>query len=290
MIWDLTSRHRILEVCLLLFLADLTNQWGTACQHFVQPTCQGKGYGRALFEAVMQEFKSNNTSIIGLDAVVEQKTTYERRGFVESPLGKLRCMSWNISTNIDHGTSHDPDTNLRLIDIKDVPYHLLTESDLDHTGFERKRLWGEKFFSRSDVSGLALIGGEGARNIADIRAWTVVRQVPPGYRLGPVYATDQEFARRIVLASMEHAMGRMENTSTNSAISCPRVENSIAHTITAEIWDGNPHAVELFEKLGWSSVGVDYHRMWFNGKATPQQDEGGLAHSGMYAIFDAAIG
>ncbi|KAI5255722.1 hypothetical protein E4T42_01823 [Aureobasidium subglaciale] len=266
------------------------NLTGWVTLFVVQPKCQGKGYGSALFEAVLQEFKSKNTSIIGLDAVVEQKTTYERRGFVESPLGKLRYMSWNTSTNIDHGTSRDPDTNLRLIDIKDVPYHLLAESDLDHTGFKRNRLWGEKFFSRSDVFGLALLGGEGATKTADIRAWTVVREVPQGYRLGPVYATDQESARRIVLASMEHAMGRIENTSTNSVISCPRVEDPRAHTITAEIWDGNPHAVELFEKLGWSSVGVDYHRMWFKGKATPQQDKGGLAHSGMYAIFDAAIG
>ncbi|KAI5239829.1 hypothetical protein E4T43_06520 [Aureobasidium subglaciale] len=260
------------------------NPWGTAYQHFVQPTCQGKGYGSALFEAVLQEFKSKNTSIIGLDAVVEQKTTYERRGFVESPLGKLRCMSWNISTNIDHGTSHDLDTNLRLIDIKDVPYHLLAESDLDHTYFKRKRLWGEKFFSRSDVFGLALLGGEGATKTADIRAWTVVREVPQGYRLGPVYATDQESARRIVLASMEHAMGRIENTSTNSS----RRSESPYNNGGDLGWQSS--CGRAFRKAGVELSRCGLPSLRIEGKATPQQDKGGLAHSGMYAILDAAIG
>ena len=120
----------------------------------MQPTSQGKGHGRALFDVVLQEFRDNNTSIIGLDAVVEQKTTYERRGFVESPLGKLRCMSWGIPTDIDHIASHDPDTSLRLVDIKDVPYHLLAKSDLDHTGFERRHLWSEKFSEDPTFSGL----------------------------------------------------------------------------------------------------------------------------------------
>ncbi|KAI4724438.1 hypothetical protein E4T49_07845 [Aureobasidium sp. EXF-10728] len=266
------------------------NSTGWVTLFVVQPTSQGKGHGRALFDAVLQEFKGNDTSIIGLDAVVEQKTTYERRGFVESPLGKLRCMSWDISTNIHHTASYDLDTRLRLVDIKDVPHHLLTKSDLDHTGFERKQLWSEKFFSRSDLFGFSLIDADGASKKEDIRAWTVVRQVPQGYRLGPVYAADQESARRIILAAMEHTMRRIENASTTSAISQPRIADSASYTLTAEIWDGNPHAVRLFEMLGWSLLGVDYHRMWLHGKATPQQSEGGLANSGMYAIFDAAIG
>ncbi|KAK6001974.1 hypothetical protein QM012_002464 [Aureobasidium pullulans] len=256
----------------------------------VQPTSQGRGYGRALFDAVLQEFKDNDTITIGLDAVIEQKNTYERRGFVESTLGKIRCMSWSISTDIHHTTSHDLDTRLQLVDIKDVPHHLLAKSDLDHTGFDRKKLWSENFFSRPDLFGFALINEEGARTDEDVRAWTVVREVPQGYRLGPVYAADQESAHRIIVAAMEHAMQRIKNASTTSAMPQPRVENAAAHTITAEIWDGNPHAVKLFEMLGWSSLGVDYHRMWLQGKATPQQSQGGLAHTGMYAIFDAAIG
>ncbi|KAG9667330.1 hypothetical protein KCU95_g17980, partial [Aureobasidium melanogenum] len=266
------------------------NETGWVTLFVVQPTSQGKGYGRALFDAVLQEFKDNDTTTIGLDAVVEQKFTYERRGFVESPLGKIRCMSWNIPTNIHHTTSHDLNTTLQLVNIKDVPHQLLAKSDLDHTGFERKQLWNEEFFNRSDLFGFALIDGKGARRVEDIRAWTVVRQVPQGYRLGPVYAADQESAHRIVAAAMEHAIRRIENASTTLNMPQPREENSATYTITAEIWDGNPQAVKLFEMLGWSSVGVDYHRMWVNGRATPQQSKGGLAHTGMYAIFDAAIG
>jgi hypothetical protein len=90
--------------------------------------CQGENYGRTLFEAALQKFKNDDTSVIGLDAVIESKATYERRGFVESSLGENCYMSRNISSIIHHTTSHDPDTSLELVSIKDNPCHLLAKA------------------------------------------------------------------------------------------------------------------------------------------------------------------
>ena len=46
-------------------------------------------HGRALFDAELQELKDNDTYVTKLlKASYEQKPTYGRRGFVESPLGK----------------------------------------------------------------------------------------------------------------------------------------------------------------------------------------------------------
>lgn len=62
-------------------------------------------YGRALFDAELQDLRDNDTYVTRLlKALIEQKATYERRGFVESLLDKIRCMSWSISTNVHHTT------------------------------------------------------------------------------------------------------------------------------------------------------------------------------------------
>ena len=85
----------------------------------------------------MQE-RRHTVVIIRPDAIVGSKATYERQGFVESPLIKIR-MSWSSTINIHIGTSHDQDTRLRLVDDKDLPDHLLAKSDLDHTDSYRTR-------------------------------------------------------------------------------------------------------------------------------------------------------
>ena len=61
-------------------------------------------------------------------------------------------------------------------------------------------------------------------------------------------------------------------------------------TLVTEVWGGNADAVALFDELEWQPAGVEYYRMWTDGKATAQQSTGGAARSGVYAIFDAAVG
>lgn len=61
-------------------------------------------------------------------------------------------------------------------------------------------------------------------------------------------------------------------------------------TLVTEVWGGNAEALTAFESLGWKDSGIEYYRMWTHGKATPEQSEGGPAHSGVFAIFDAAVG
>lgn len=93
------------------------------------------------FDTVFSKSMDNDTVIVALDVVVGQKVTDQHWDSVECPLGKLRYMSWNITTNIHHTTSHDPDTRLQLVMIKDLPYERLADSDLNHahhTGLERR--------------------------------------------------------------------------------------------------------------------------------------------------------
>lgn len=61
-------------------------------------------------------------------------------------------------------------------------------------------------------------------------------------------------------------------------------------SLIAEVFGANAEANKVFESLGWKDVGVEYHRMWYEGRVPgPQQDER-LGTKGMFAIFDAACG
>ena len=180
-----------------------------------------------------------------------------------------------------------------MIDINPVPYDVLNESDFNHTGLLRKGLWNHDFLNRPDLFGLALINGDRTSKIEDIRAWSIIRRVRLGFRMGPLYAADISSARTVILAVMKHAIRERQNASSNLVQSSLGAADAENLSVTVEIWDGNPQAVKLFQELkdlGWGSLGVNYHRMWLNGQATPQQSEGGQAHSGMYAVFDSAIG
>ena len=61
-------------------------------------------------------------------------------------------------------------------------------------------------------------------------------------------------------------------------------------SLVTEIWCGNPETLKLFENLGWTPAGVDYHRMWMDSKAPSEWTDGGIAQKGVFAVFDAATG
>ncbi|KAI4745542.1 hypothetical protein E4T50_04104 [Aureobasidium sp. EXF-12298] len=165
-------------------------------------------------------------------------------------------MSYKLSPSSSLVTISGLDSNLselHLVDLREIPCEILSQSDYDHTGFERSDLWGIGIQNRADFFGLALAKKGKAFDKESVHGWVAIRRASEGYRLGPVYAAD-------------------------------------AAASPAEVWGGNPYAVGIFEELGWNCTGTNYHRMWLGGITPLQQDEGGLAHRGMFAIFDAVVG
>lgn len=116
------------------------NSTGWVTMFIVSEQHRGLGYGRALFNEAMEEFTLNGTSIVGLDGVTTQKNYYERRGFVESSFGRIRCMARDLLGKTPLPSSSKPASNTRLLDVKDLPPELFVQSDLQYTGFERKSL------------------------------------------------------------------------------------------------------------------------------------------------------
>lgn len=110
-----------------------------------------------------------------------------------------------------------------------------------------------------------------------------VRRASEGYRLGPVYAADAAASRTLIMAAMRSTIARSSASREQDEMSGSDV------FMAAEVRGGNPKAVGIFEELGWNCTGTSY-RMWLKGVMPLQQDEGGLAHRGTFAIFDAVVG
>jgi len=273
-----------------------TNSTGWVSMFIVDSAYRGLGLGRELLSKAMQDFRSHGTKIVGLDAVGEQKKTYERRGFVESNVGVLRFMKRPLvaKESIHASVELTVTSSTHVVSLDSIPHHLLIEHELKYTGFERRGLWNDKHtFGRPDVQGWALVSKLKPESTDDIYAWSMIRRCSSGARIGPVYAKDAETAK-VVLALTTKAVTAsyiqsvpMQNEPMSSWEEA-RINDEAS--LVAEVWTGNAEAHAVFEGLGWRPAGVDYHRMWLDGKATEAQSEGGLAAKGLFAVFDAAIG
>jgi acetyltransferase (GNAT) family protein/GNAT acetyltransferase-like protein len=253
------------EGCIVPLAYENSTGWiGFFC---VNEQYRGGGWGRQLFAAALDHFNKTNTEIVGLDAVQEQVPTYERRGFVD--VGRIRLMQHSPLEEVSLTEHVDGIPGAKIVSISEVPQEALIKSDLEHTGLHRSKLWTEEaLFSREETFGLALVGEEDA---ADLKGWIVVRSCQHGYRLGPLYASSTLGTSQLLHSAMKKLQGRPGG-------------------LIAEVWMGNPAAVELFAAVGWTETGVDYHRMWLHGKVPKEQDKRGKGNMDMYAIFDAGEG
>ena len=194
----------------------------------------------------------------------------------------------------DEMTDTTQPAGILIVDVRSVPLDLLASHELKHTGFERPRLWSqEHMFHRPDVSGFALVSSSRPTQVDDIKAWALTRRCSSGVRIGPVYAQDAKSARLVLAATMKNVKPNMirDVPLPNEPISEFSEEEIVDKaTLVTEVWCGNPDAEKVFEELGWKGVGVEYHRMWVDSKATEQWTEGGRAQKGVFAVFDAAIG
>lgn len=216
----------------------------------------------------------------------------ERRDFVESPLGKVRIMIRSLLAK-EPLPKNEGQADGSLVNIHDVPLDLLVQHETKYTGFVRPRLWSkEHMFNRPDAAGHALVSRSPPQSVDDIKGWTVIRRCSGGIRIGPLYAQDAEAAKKVLIAAMETGPKYIKDIPLPKEPISDLAEEKIADegTLVTEVWGGNPEAVKLFENLGWKPAGVDYHRMWLDGKALPEWEQGGVAQKGVFATFDAAAG
>ena len=245
------------------------NKTGWVGFFIMNSPARGRGWGAALFREALEEFQRHGCEYVGLDAVAEQKKTYERRGFRE--VGMVRNMVRDgLGKSGMQGEVKIQGDGWDVVDIRSVGVESLVQCEERCTGFRRSRLWSkEGVFHRADDDAF----GFAAQNKDGLNGLLLVRGCHLGFRFGPVYASTRDIATALSQAAMQK---------------CSELNGD--NMLAAEVSMENKGAVRLFEELGWKDAGVDYHRMWIDGKATPQLSKGGIGETHCWAIFDASEG
>lgn len=149
--------------------------------YIVAPEFRGQGFGKALWDDTLSRFGGFT---LGLDAVPEQVGTYASDGFVPA-FGNARY-------SIDAGQLPGPDPEAPVSAASSVPFKDLVAFDGSHFIGARPdflRHWIEGDDRRAVVT---TAGNE-------ITGFAASRPTPAGHRIGPVFASEPDIARHLIL-------------------------------------------------------------------------------------------
>lgn len=255
------------EGCIVAF--TYPNGTGWVGFFIVNESLRQKGFGRILWKGLEDSFAASETKVIGLDGVQEQVKTYERRGYVDCARIPLMTRPGLKEKPLDQNIVDAPE-GTQFRDVRSVDPTHLAKLDEQHTGLDRSALWTkEAIFDRKDASGFALFSSD--PELPKLLGYILVRRCEQGRRFGPLYAETYDQAKALLSKAMNHV-------------------SEEKGSLIAEIFGSNPEGQKLFEELGWTWCGIDYHRMWLGGRVPKEQKDGGMGTKGMFAIFDAAEG
>jgi GNAT superfamily N-acetyltransferase len=156
--------------------------------YIVRPDLRGRGIGSALFERALERAGGR---VVGLDGVLAQQGSYERRGFVLAH----RNVRWRTA-----GGGERPDG---LVELSSVPAKQLLAYDAAVFGTEREsflRAWiGRR-------AGQALACEQDGR----LAGYGVLRPCQVGAKIGPLFADDAEVAEALLTGLLAAAGPRTE--------------------------------------------------------------------------------
>jgi GNAT superfamily N-acetyltransferase len=145
----------------------------------VKPEFRRKDIGMKLTEKCMEYLGDRN---IGLDGVVENEKKYREVMKFKSSYSNLRFEG--------RGGGEIPDG---LVKIPEVPFEKLVDYDRKMFPAPRSRFL-EKWINQPDSYGFAVLEGE------DLKGYGVIRKCRVGYKIGPLFADNQEIAEKIFRA------------------------------------------------------------------------------------------
>lgn len=153
--------------------------------YIVRPEYRGKGYGLKIWNAALERLGDYN---VGLDGVVEQQANYKKSGF-ELAYSNIRY------EGVSRPTAQDwPE----LVSLSEVPFEDIVQYDAKLFPAPRPqflRCWLEQ----PDSLGLA------ALRRGKLAGYMLIRTCRAGYKIGPLFADDDELAAKLFLAASNFA-------------------------------------------------------------------------------------
>jgi GNAT superfamily N-acetyltransferase len=144
--------------------------------YIVRPDLRGMGIGSALFDRALGRADGR---VVGLDGVLEQQASYERRGFVLAH----RNVRWRMEGGGDRPAG--------LVELSEVPFEQLVEFDGAVFGAARERflrVWTDR------PPGHALACMTNGR----LAGYGVLRPCRVGAKIGPLLADDDDVAETLL--------------------------------------------------------------------------------------------
>jgi len=173
--------------------------------YIVRDDLRGQGVGSELFERALARAGSR---IVGLDGVLAQQRSYERRGFVLA----YRNVRWRTIGGGEPSTA--------LVPLSSVPFEQLLAYDAGVFGADRERFL-RAWIDRQDGHALAYMR-EGA-----LAGYGVLRPCQVGAKVGPLFADDAEAAEQL-LAGLTAGAGEGTEVFVDMPTANPRTQRLCA--------------------------------------------------------------
>jgi hypothetical protein len=156
--------------------------------YIVRSDLRRRGIGSPLFERALGRAGGR---VVGLDGVLEQQASYERRGFVLAH----RNIRWRTV-----GGGARPEG---VVELSSVPFEQLLAFDSAIFGSERERFL-RTWIDRPAGHALACVHGE------KLAGYGVLRPCPVGTKIGPLFADEQDVAEALLTGLLASAGPRTQ--------------------------------------------------------------------------------
>ncbi len=204
------------------------SRFGFLGLYIVRPEFRGRGFGLKLWRAALNRLGDR---IVGLDGVVAQQENYRKSGFA--------LAFRNIRQRGEGGGAAPPG----LVDLATVPIEVIARCD--RTAFPARRgAFLASWIGQPQAHALGVMDGKA------LKGYGVLRGCREGFKIGPLFAGDNETAERLLAGLIARAPGA---------------------TVFLDTPEANPAALALARRFRMAPV-FETARMYKNGSPRMRLD------------------
>ena len=193
--------------------------------YIVKPEFRGQGFGLQLWNEAMRYLGSRN---VGLDGVVAQQHNYRKSGF-QLAYRNIRCQGSRFS---------ESPTLSNMVHLSALPFENVVTFDRAYFPAPRREFLNH-WIHQPDARAVGIIGHSGK-----LAGYGVIRTCRIGFKVGPLFAKDEQIAESLLLSLAEYASGA---------------------PVFLDIPEVNPAAVALAKRYNMESV-FETARMYTHGE------------------------